>query len=98
MFFPQTKADIVNIPNQQDSQEAFANLLDIIENEIKIMKKRNGFYFQLDFQGYLVYQLHCFNCQLTELLFQDNITFMLDIERNQAKYPKLMKRGQNRPK
>ena len=77
--------------NQQDSQEAFANLLDIIENEIKIMKKRNGFYFQLDFQGYLVYQLHCFNCQLTELLFQDNITFMLDIERNQAKYPKLMK-------
>lgn len=73
--------------NQQDSQEAFANLLDIIENEIKQMKLSR---FRLDFQGYLVYQLHCFKCKLTDLLFQDNTTLMLDIERNTDKYPKLM--------
>lgn len=76
--------------NQQDSQEAFANLLDIIETEIKTMKKRRNVNFQLDFQGYLVYQLHCYKCELTELLFQDNTTLMLDIDRNTDKYPKLM--------
>lgn len=73
--------------NQQDSQEAFANMLDIIENEIKKMKYSD---FRLDFQGYLVYQIHCFRCQLTELLFQDNTTILLDIERNTEDYPQLM--------
>ena len=73
--------------NQQDSQEAFANLLDIVENEIKKLKLRE---YRLTFQGYLVYQLHCFNCELTELLFQDNTTLMLDIERNADKYPQLV--------
>ena len=48
--------------------------------------------FRLDFQGYLVYQLHCFKCSLTELLFQDNTTLMLDIERNTDKYPQLMEK------
>jgi ubiquitin C-terminal hydrolase len=75
--------------NQQDSQEAFANLLDIMENEIEKMKLGD---YRLDFQGYLVYQLHCFNCKKTELLFQDNMTLMLDIERNSDEYPKLMKK------
>ena len=73
--------------NQQDSQEAFANLLDIMENEIEKMKLPR---YRLDFQGYLVYQLHCFKCQWTELLFQDNTTLMLDIERNSERYPKQM--------
>lgn len=62
-------------------------MLDIVENEIKKMKQSD---FRLDFQSFLVYQIHCFNCQLTELLFQDNTTIMLDIERNTDQFPRLM--------
>jgi ubiquitin C-terminal hydrolase len=73
---------------QQDSHEAFINLLDIMENEIKSIKKYTRFEF--DFQSYLVYRLNCFNCGMNDLLFQDNTNIMLDIERNTDSYPLLM--------
>ena len=79
--------------HQQDSHEAFINLLDIMEKEMKKMKSGGGFIF--DFQCYLVYKVHCFNCDLTELLFEDNTNLMLDIERNTDNYPKLMEHISN---
>ena len=68
---------------QQDSHEAFVNLLDIMEKEIKEVKKR--YQFDFDFQSYLIYRLKCFNCGVSELIFQDNTNIMLDIERKKEK-------------
>ena len=76
--------------NQQDSHEAFINLLDIMENEIKQLKK--GKAFQFDFESFLIYQIYCFNCELSELLFEDNTNLMLEIERNAEDYPKLLEK------
>lgn len=59
---------------QQDSHEAFAILLDILEEEIKSLKRP----FKLDFQGFLVYNIHCLRCSKTEYLFQESLTLMLD--------------------
>lgn len=73
--------------SQQDSHEAFVNLVDIVQREMKKMG-RDGF--RLDFESYLVYQLHCFRCQLTELLFEDNTNLMLDIQRNSKHHKDLL--------
>lgn len=74
--------------SQQDSHEAFVNLIDIVQREMKKLGRES---FRLDFESYLVYQLHCFRCRLTELLFEDNTNLMLDIERN-TRYHKDLKK------
>lgn len=59
---------------QQDSHEAFSMLLDILEEEIKRIKRP----FRLDFQGFFVYNIHCLRCGKSEYLFQESTTLMLD--------------------
>ena len=59
---------------QQDSHEAFSALLDILEDEIKEIKRP----FRLDFQGFFIYNIHCLRCSKSELIFQECTTLMLD--------------------
>ena len=66
---------------QQDSHEAFSTLLDILEDEIKFLKRP----FRLDFQGYVIYNIHCLKCSKSEYLFQECSTLMIDLESNPEK-------------